>query len=127
MSETTKGINKLAWISISLVILVLLIPACIYIALDRENKVLDEATQQRLGGSYIRLSTGVTHYELDGPKDDHIVVLIHGATIPMWIWDPQVESLTKAGFERVLIGPGVPYYLHINQSRNVEMRFIASL
>jgi len=121
-TKTTKGINKWAWISISLVIFVVLIPACIYIAIDRENKVLDEATRQRLGGSYITLSAGVTHYDLNGPKDDNMVVLIHGATIPMWIWDPQVESLTKAGFSVLrydLYGRGYSDRPHIEYNRDL--------
>lgn len=84
-TETTKGISKWVWISILIVILVLLVPACIYVNLDREDKVLNEATQQQLGGTYVTLSSGVTHYELDSTKNGHVVVLVHGATIPMWI------------------------------------------
>jgi pimeloyl-ACP methyl ester carboxylesterase len=96
-----RGVSKWVWVTIAIVLAVLLIPTAIYIATDREKKVLDEATRQQLGGSYAKLPDGVTHYELTGPKDGQVVVLVHGATIPMWIWDPQVEALTKAGF-RVL-------------------------
>ena len=51
--------------------------------------------------SAVNLSTGATHYELTGPEDGPLVVLLHGATIPMWIWDCQVPALIQAGF-RVL-------------------------
>ena len=73
----------------------------IYLILDPEVNELNEAARARLGGSYIKLSDGMTHYKLQGPPDAKVVVLVHGATIPIWTWDQQVRALTKAGF-RVL-------------------------
>lgn len=72
-----------------------------YVALDREDIVLDEAQRAEWGGTYQRLSDGVTHYRLDGPVDGPLVVLVHGGTIPIWTWDAQVPALTGAGY-RVL-------------------------
>ena len=73
----------------------------LYYALDNETNILDQAERERLGGNYIRLSDGVTHYELGGPKNGRVVVLVHGGTVPMWVWDRQVEALVDAGY-RVL-------------------------
>jgi pimeloyl-ACP methyl ester carboxylesterase len=73
----------------------------IYLILDPEVNELNEATRAKLGGSYIQLSDGITHYNLEGPPDAKVVVLVHGATIPIWTWDQQVPALTNAGF-RVL-------------------------
>ena len=73
----------------------------IYLILDPEVNELNEATRTKLGGSYIKLSEGVTHYQLEGPPGAKVVVLVHGATVPMWNWDQQVQALTAAGF-RVL-------------------------
>jgi pimeloyl-ACP methyl ester carboxylesterase len=50
---------------------------------------------------HIKLSAGLTHYELTGPVDGPLVVLIHGISIPMWAWDEVVPPLVQAGF-RVL-------------------------
>jgi pimeloyl-ACP methyl ester carboxylesterase len=50
---------------------------------------------------HIQLSAGLTHYELTGPTDGPLVVLIHGISIPMWTWDTVVPPLVRAGF-RVL-------------------------
>jgi len=72
-----------------------------YYALDNESNILDQAERQRLGGNYIRLSGGITHYKLDGPKHGKVVVLVHGGTVPMWVWDSQVKALIDAGY-RVL-------------------------
>lgn len=73
----------------------------IYLILDPEVNELSEATRTKLGGSYVKLSEGVTHYQLEGPPGAKVVVLVHGATVPMWNWDQQVQALTAAGF-RVL-------------------------
>jgi pimeloyl-ACP methyl ester carboxylesterase len=73
----------------------------IYLILDPEVNELNEAARTRLGGSYIKLSDGMTHYKLQGPPEAKGVVLVHGATIPIWTWDQQVRALTQAGF-RVL-------------------------
>jgi len=72
-----------------------------YLLSHREDRVLDEPTRESLGGDYVRLSDGVTHYELSGPSGAPVVALIHGGTIPSWNWDPQVPALLGAGF-RVL-------------------------
>ena len=51
--------------------------------------------------TFVTLTRGKTHYELAGPSDGRVVVLLHGGTIPMWSWDSQVTALVKAGY-RVL-------------------------
>ena len=54
------------------------------------------------GDSYIKLDNGWTNYELTGDATSvHTVVLIHGGTIPLCIWEPQMSPLLNAGF-RVL-------------------------
>jgi pimeloyl-ACP methyl ester carboxylesterase len=72
-----------------------------YVALDREARALDAPTRQALGGTYVTLPSGVTHYELAGPEDGPVVVLVHGGTIPSFAWDAQIPALLEAGF-RVL-------------------------
>jgi pimeloyl-ACP methyl ester carboxylesterase len=72
-----------------------------YVALEREVRTLDASTREALGGSYVALPGGVTHYELSGPDKGAVVVLIHGGTIPFYAWDPQVTALREAGL-RVL-------------------------
>lgn len=49
----------------------------------------------------IRLTRGLTHYELTGPEEGPLIVLLHGSTIPAWVWDCQVPALVAAGY-RVL-------------------------
>jgi pimeloyl-ACP methyl ester carboxylesterase len=62
---------------------------------------LNKHTRTVLGGTYCHLSDGVTHYRLSGPDDGQLVVLVHGGTVPHWIWDALAESLSAKGL-RVL-------------------------
>ncbi|WP_308289866.1 alpha/beta fold hydrolase, partial [Mycolicibacterium mageritense] len=50
-----------------------------------------------LRGDYIRLSDGVTHYELAGPDGGDVVVLAGGLTIPLFYWDELAVELHARG------------------------------
>lgn len=66
-----------------------------------ETRVLDEAARASAPGQCIELTDGITHYELSGPEGQPPVVLIHGFSVPSFIWDPTFAGLVDAGF-RVL-------------------------
>jgi len=66
-----------------------------------ETEELDEAVRARASGSFIQLTDGCTHYELGGPEHGQSVVLVHGFSVPGFIWDPTFDFLTESGF-RVL-------------------------
>jgi pimeloyl-ACP methyl ester carboxylesterase len=83
------------------ILLIVITPLSLYATSDIETKDLDDTARTQAGGSYVTLPEGVTHYELSGPEDGQVVVLLHGATIPMYAWDAQVEPLTGVGY-RVL-------------------------
>jgi pimeloyl-ACP methyl ester carboxylesterase len=72
-----------------------------YFLFDGEREVLDASARKNLSGGFIELSQGVTHYELAGPEDGRQVVLVHGYSVPYFLWDPTFKTLTEAGF-RVL-------------------------
>lgn len=74
-----------------------------------ENRDLDESTRKEAGGSFIKLKDGTTHYELSGPENGKTIVLVHGFSVPYFIFDPTFDFLTKAGFRVLrydLIGRG---------------------
>ena len=85
----------------ALFVIVLALLVTIYYILDPETKKLDKSERDKLGGTYIELSNGFTHYKLAGSPDGKLVVLVHGGTIPNWTWDKQVLALVDSGF-RVL-------------------------
>ncbi len=72
-----------------------------YFLLDVEKRVMDDNARKGSAGSYVRLKDGVVHYELSGPPSSRLVVLIHGGSVPYFIWDRTVPALVNAGY-RVL-------------------------
>lgn len=87
-----------------------------------ETRELNEQTRKEASGSFIRLSDGFTHYELSNPHAKETVVLVHGFSVPYFIFDPTFEFLTRAGFRAVrydLFGrgfsdrPDVPYGIEL--------------
>jgi pimeloyl-ACP methyl ester carboxylesterase len=99
------GKNHHGWrntlIIAAIILIVIITLYSVYASANIEKKDLDDAARAQQGGSYIKLPDGTTHYELTGPEAGQVVVLMHGFSIPMYVWDAQVEPLTKAGF-RVL-------------------------
>lgn len=101
MTAGKKPLGRWKWAIVAAIILVIAIPSAIYVASDIEKKDLNDTTRAQIGGSFAGLPSGMTHYELKGPESGQVVVLIHGSTIPMYVWDQQVDDLANAGF-RVL-------------------------
>jgi pimeloyl-ACP methyl ester carboxylesterase len=63
-----------------------------------ETLVLDADARAEAPGQFVALPDGVTHYELSGPHEGDVVVLVHGFSVPYYVWDPAFDALTAAGF-----------------------------
>lgn len=69
---------------------------------DRDEiKELNDETRRNATGAFVRLPRGITYYELSNPEAGHTVVLVHGFSVPNFIYDPTFEFLTRSGL-RVL-------------------------
>jgi len=66
-----------------------------------ETKELNDAARKTSGGSFISLLNGITHYELSNEGQENTVVLVHGFSVPGFIFDPTFNFLTTSRF-RVL-------------------------
>lgn len=71
-----------------------------------ETEDLTDAIRSKADGAFIRLADGVCRYELSPPPANGndakpLVVLVHGFSVPYFIWDPTFDFLTRSGF-RVL-------------------------
>lgn len=66
-----------------------------------ERKHLNEEERRKAPGKFIQLRCGLVHYQLEGPAEAPVVVLVHGFSTPYYVWDPTFTALTEAGF-RVL-------------------------
>lgn len=75
--------------------------AALFLVMNRETQMLTAEVREMQAGDYITLSDGVTHYQLRGPANAQVVVLIHGFSVASYVWDHNVTELVNAGF-RVL-------------------------
>ncbi|HEY2057406.1 MAG TPA: alpha/beta fold hydrolase [Amycolatopsis sp.] len=62
-----------------------------------EDRILDDDARAAARGSFVTLSGGVTHYELAGPGDGPLVLLVPGITIPLGYWDEVAADLHAGG------------------------------
>ena len=72
-----------------------------YLSRNPEKRTIDESARRTAPGKFVRLSDGVTHYELLGPDSGATVVLVHGFSVPYYIWDSTAVALSNRGY-RVL-------------------------
>ncbi len=88
--------------SVVSVLVVVLVGAFVYGTIRiPEHGSIDAAARAGAPGAFATLSQGVTHYDLTGPDTGRVVVLVHGFSVPMYIWDSTVVALRGAGY-RVL-------------------------
>ena len=73
----------------------------LYTASDPERLELTDSVRASTPGSFVRLTDGYTHYDVAGPANGPVVVLVAGFSVPYYIWDPTFQALAAAGF-RVL-------------------------
>ena len=63
-----------------------------------ELQQLNEKSRSELPGRFVHLSAGVTHYDVQGPSAGEPIILIHGFSVPYFIWDPTILALANAGY-----------------------------
>ena len=80
-----------------LLFIFLVIPACLYVALDREKIDINEF---RLDSGYqeVRLSDGITSYKDIGDKSKEVIVLVHGATFGSLAYEEYVNVFVENNF-----------------------------
>jgi len=66
-----------------------------------ETETIDASLREQVEGDFIALTDGYTHYEMEGEPDAETVVLVHGFSVPYFIWEPTFNALRRAGY-RVL-------------------------
>jgi len=69
-----------------------------YIFTRVESRVLDQYARKGAGGTFIQLEQGMVHYFLEGPDNAPLVVLIHGFSVPSYVWEPTSAFLNKNGY-----------------------------
>jgi len=70
-----------------------------YFYLNQEKLKIDQSVRASAPGEFVELSNGFVHYERKGSANGEIVVLVHGFSVPYYVWDPTVEGLVSQGFQ----------------------------
>lgn len=116
--------------ALSLAGLVVAVLAVLPVALDSEYEELNDEVRHRDDGLFLKLSHGSVHYEIAGPETGQPVVLVHGFSVPLYIWSPTFDALAQAGFRVVrydLYGrglserPDVPYNRALFEQQLLEL------
>ena len=64
---------------------------------NAEWHALDDASRAGTTGAYVQLGEGRVHYEMAGPATAPPVLLVHGFSVPSYIYDPTFAALVAAG------------------------------
>lgn len=70
----------------------------VFMVKNQEVKNMDAAARVNAGGQFIRLTDGITHYEKGGADTGKTVILVHGFSVPYYIWNGTYDSLLQQGF-----------------------------
>ena len=81
-----------------------------YVYKNPERQTLDAEARAGAPGAFAALGGGTTRYEVAGPDTGRVAVLVHGFSVPAYIWDPTFTALSAAGYRVIrydLFGRGL--------------------
>lgn len=89
--------------TIAAVVVVTIVAAlyAFYVVRNPERQTLDAAARAGVPGKFVALHDGVTHYIVDGPDTGRTVLLVHGFSVPAYIWDSTAAFLAQHGYRVV--------------------------
>jgi pimeloyl-ACP methyl ester carboxylesterase len=95
-----------------------------------ETKELNDDARKDTGGFFIPLPNGITHYKIGGPEMGNPVILIHGFSVPYFIYDPTFEFLRQENFRVLrydLFGRGFSNRPHTNYNLDLFLKQLTDL
>ncbi len=93
--------KKIAWSFAALVAIAAVVLFNLLQSANTELLALDDEVREVAPGQFVELADGLTHYELAGPESGQVVILVHGFSVPYYIWDTTFKALVRAGFRVV--------------------------
>jgi len=96
----------------------------------KKDKQFRESTAARWNGDFIKLDDGYTFYEQANANANQHIVLVHGFSVPSYIWEPTYQEAIKRGYGVIRYdtfgrgfsdNPDVKYSteLYVNQLKNL--------
>lgn len=94
-------IRKIAWGFVALLVAGAGLLLFALARVNTEHLDMNAAARLQAPGLFIELSDGITHYDEAGPESRQTVILVHGFSVPYYIWDTTYADLVSAGFRVV--------------------------
>jgi pimeloyl-ACP methyl ester carboxylesterase len=119
--------------SLLLVLILILLAAGLilpYLLINDEPAWLDDTIRAAATGTFARLSAGHTYYEVAGADGAQTVLLVHGTTIPSFVWDHNFQVLAQTGLRVVrydLYGRGLSDRPHARYDPNFFVKQLDEL
>jgi pimeloyl-ACP methyl ester carboxylesterase len=79
------------------VVALTVLPLSRYASSQREKLEMNDTARWDVTGSFVRITDGVTHYQIGGPASATTLLLIPGFSTTFSVWDPTYDGLTAAG------------------------------
>ena len=104
-----------------LFLIFILIPSCLYLALNRESINVDEF-RKNSGYKEVNLSDGITAYKDIGDKSNEVIVLVHGATFGSLAYEEYVNVFLDNGYRVITYDQyGRGYSDRIDNNVSIEL------
>lgn len=94
-----RGISGCLKWGLGTLIGLIMIPGVLFVFNSVEKKDLDIEALNNAGGRFVQLDQGRVHYFLEGPEDGPLVILIHGFSVPSYVWEPTTVFLNNNGYQ----------------------------
>jgi len=91
--------HRIRNIALGILLALVLLLVSLYLILDVEKLELTDAARENAAGDFVELSGGLVHYQLEGPADSPLIVLVHGFSVPAYLWDPTFLAMKEAGYQ----------------------------
>ncbi len=102
MNRDKETITAMIWITIAVLFGLGVIAAPFVWGRFRETPLTPDIRDARAQGKTVRLGNGAVHYVDRGPADGSVVVMVHGFSTPLFVFEQNAAALTKAGFRVIL-------------------------
>jgi pimeloyl-ACP methyl ester carboxylesterase len=80
---------------------VVMVVAGFFLSKNLEDIELSDPIRATAPGQFVETTHGKTHYLLEGDPSAPLLVMVHGITVPSFIWDQSAQMMVDAGY-RVL-------------------------
>jgi pimeloyl-ACP methyl ester carboxylesterase len=94
-TPTSKRLRTMLFVAGAAVLAALIVPP---LARDMEHAPLDAAARRQAPGQFLTLSHGIVHVRIAGPEQGRPVILVHGFSVPNYVFDQTSADLAANGF-----------------------------